>query len=148
MSQVIFTENNAAGLIARLFLGAALLPHGLQKTLGWFGGKGFFASLDGLEAMGIPPVLGFLVIATESVGAVALIFGVFGRFMAAFAAIVLIGAVVLKHAAFGFFMNWTGMQEGEGWEYHLLAVGLALVVMVMGSGSVSFDRWLTRRYWA
>lgn len=148
MSQVIFTESNAAGLIARLVLGVAILPHGLQKALGWFGGKGFFASLDALEAMGIPPVLGFLVIATETLGAAALILGVFGRFMAAFIAIIMIGAVVLKHAAFGFFMNWSGIQEGEGWEYHLLAVGLALVVMVMGSGSFSFDRWLTRRYWA
>ncbi|MDT8324926.1 MAG: DoxX family protein [Bacteroidota bacterium] len=148
MTQVIFTDNHAAGLIARIFLGIAILPHGLQKALGCFGGKGLLASLEAFGGMGIPPVVGVLVIAAETLGAAALIFGVFGRFMAAFIAVIMIGAVALKHAAFGFFMNWSGMQEGEGWEYHLLAVGLALVVIIMGSGSASFDRWLTRRYWA
>lgn len=148
MFQVIYTDSHAAGLIARLFLGAAILPHGLQKTLGWFDGKGFLASLQSLESMGLPVVIAAIVIAVESLGALALIFGVLGRFMAAGIAIIMVGAVAIKHAAFGFFMNWTGMQEGEGWEYHLLAVGLALVVIVMGSGSASFDRWLTRRHWA
>jgi putative oxidoreductase len=42
-------------------------------------------------------------------------------------------------------MNWSGAQAGEGFEYHLLAVGLALVVAIKGSGAFSIDRWLTSR---
>ncbi|MCB2204085.1 DoxX family protein [bacterium] len=148
MAQIIYTDSHAAGLLARVILGCAILPHGLQKTLGMFGGKGLIASLDALESIGIPPVFGVLVIASESIGALLLIFGVFSRFMAGSIMITMLGAVLLKHIDFGFFMNWSGMQEGEGWEYHLLAMGLGLIVLVMGSGSLSFDRWLTRRYWA
>jgi hypothetical protein len=35
----------------------------------------------------------------------------------------------------GFFMNWFGAQEGEGVEYHLLALGLALALIVNGAGA-------------
>ena len=40
----------------------------------------------------------------------------------------------------GFFMNWTGQQKGEGFEFHLLAIALAIVVLIKGSGAVSIDR--------
>jgi putative oxidoreductase len=148
MAQIIYTESHLAGPIARLFLGAVMLPHGLQKTLGCFGGKGFLPTLEAFDTSGIPLALGVLVIAAESIGALALIFGVFGRFMSAAIMIIMVGAILKKHAAFGFFMNWSGMQEGEGFEYHLLALGLGLIVLIMGSGSASLDRWLTKRHWA
>ena len=148
MAQIIYTDSHLAGLIARLFLGAAMLPHGLQKTLGWFGGKGFLPTLEAFESSGIALAFGVLVIAAESIGALALILGIFGRFMSAAIMITMIGAILRSHAAYGFFMNWSGMQEGEGFEYHLLALGLGLIVLIMGSGSASFDRWLTKRHWA
>jgi len=44
----------------------------------------------------------------------------------------------------GFFMNWFGAQEGDGFEYHLLALGLAFVVLVHGAGKASFDDLTTR----
>ncbi len=148
MLLTICTDKMFAAVIARVFLGIAILPHGLQKALGWFGGKGVLPSLEAMDGSGIPYAVGVLVIAAESLGALALIFGIFGRLMSASIMVVMIGAVMLKHASYGFFMNWSGMQEGEGWEYHLLAVGLCMVVIIMGSGAFSFDRWLTRRYWA
>jgi len=148
MASIIYTDDHAAGPIARLVLGAAILPHGLQKTLAWFGGQGLLPSLEALDGSGIPYALGALVIAAESLGAFALIFGIFGRFMAAAIILVMLGAIFTKHAAHGFFMNWNGLQEGEGFEYHLLAMGLGLIILILGSGSLSFDRWLTRRYWA
>jgi len=57
---------------------------------------------------------------------------------------VMIGAVVTTHLPNGFFMNWTGQQAGEGFEYHLLAIGMALAILIQGSGRYSLDRLLAR----
>jgi putative oxidoreductase len=148
MASIVYTEDHSAGFIARVVLGLAILPHGLQKTLALFGGTGLLPTLDGLEGIGIPYVIGAFVIAAESLGALALIFGVFGRVVSASIMIVMLGSILKVHAKFGFFMNWSGLQEGEGFEYHILAIGLGLIVLILGSGSLSFDRWLTRRFWA
>src|SRR5437660_1243690 len=67
------------------------------------------------------------------------------RFAAASLALVMLGAVALAHVHAGFFMNWAGTQQGEGFEYHLLAIALALVVVVAGAGRASIDRKLTMR---
>jgi putative oxidoreductase len=42
----------------------------------------------------------------------------------------------------GFFMNWAGTQRGEGFEYHLLALGLAIALLIKGGGAFSVDRAL------
>jgi putative oxidoreductase len=44
-----------------------------------------------------------------------------------------------------FFMNWTGRNPGEGYEYHLLAIALILVVLVHGAGALSLDRFIALR---
>jgi putative oxidoreductase len=54
-------------------------------------------------------------------------------------------AVATVHLPVGFFMNWLGNQHGEGYEYHLLAIALAAVVTIRGSGALSIDRWLSSR---
>lgn len=54
----------------------------------------------------------------------------------------MIGAVVTSHLQNGFFMNWFGNQKGEGFEYHLLVIGLSLAVVVVGSGKYSLDKLL------
>jgi putative oxidoreductase len=87
-------------------------------------------------------LVALLVIASESVGAIALIVGFLSRFCAASLVIVMVGAVYMAHWANGFFMNWFGNQPGEGFEYHLLVVGLALTVVVGGAGRWSIDRAL------
>jgi hypothetical protein len=51
-------------------------------------------------------------------------------------------AVAMVHAANGFFMNWHGTLKGEGFEYNLLAAGIALAVMINGGGKWSLDRLL------
>jgi putative oxidoreductase len=43
----------------------------------------------------------------------------------------------------GLFMNWSGNQKGEGFEYHLLAIAMLLAILVKGSGALSVDRFLT-----
>jgi putative oxidoreductase len=44
-----------------------------------------------------------------------------------------------------FFMNWTGRQVGEGFEYHLLAIALIVTVLVRGGGALSLDRSISAR---
>lgn len=132
------TERNHAGLIARVVLGAVMLPHGLPKLLN------FEQAIGGLTTgVGLPYYIAFLVIAGESVGAFSLIIGFLSRFCALSIGIIMAGAVHLFHFKYGFFMNWKGNQMGEGYEYHILAIGLALVVTVCGGGSYSMDRWIT-----
>jgi putative oxidoreductase len=58
-------------------------------------------------------------------------------------AVDMIGAVLLVHHRFGFFMNWTGQQKGEGFEYHLLAIVVGIVLLARGSGAFSVDRALS-----
>jgi len=130
----------------RVILGGIMLPHAAQKVLGWFGGAGFSGTVQGFrERLGVPVVLGVLVILAEFFGSLSLILGLLGRVGAACVIAVMIGAIVLVHAPNGFFMNWYGKGPGEGFEYHLLAIGLALPVLLKGSGALSVDNALVRR---
>jgi hypothetical protein len=47
-------------------------------------------------------------------------------------ALLMVGAIVMVHAHFGIYMNWFGQQKGEGFEYQLLAIGLAVAVLDRG----------------
>jgi len=49
----------------------------------------------------------------------------------------------MVHHSFGFFINWTGLQKGEGYEYHLMVLAIAVYLMIRGAGAVSIDRVLT-----
>ena len=139
------TDNSIVPLIARLALGVVMLPHGLQKLFGWFGGHGFEGTIGFLTGQaGLPWIVAFLVIMIESLGAVALIVGALGRLAALGMVAVMAGAISTAHLANGFFMNWSGQQAGEGFEYHLLVIALAAVVLVAGSGKASLDRLLSR----
>jgi len=144
-ASLLRTDDSVAPLIARVALGLVILPHGLQKLLGWFGGYGFEGTMGFLTGQaGLPWIVAFLVILIESLGALALIVGALGRLAALGIVAVMTGAVVTSHLPNGFFMNWTGQQAGEGFEYHILAVALAAVVLVAGSGKASLDRALSR----
>jgi putative oxidoreductase len=141
MNQLLFSTAPVWSLtIARVMLGLVLFPHGAQKLLGWFGGYGYGGTMGFFtETMNLPYVLGLLVIIIEFFGALSLIFGFAGRFWSAAVIGLMLGIIVTSHLANGFFMNWAGSAAGEGYEYHLLAIGLALVVLIGGSGRWSAD---------
>lgn len=139
------TSDDWAGLILRLSAGMIMLTHGLQKTLGWFGGYGYQASLSYFtDTMKLPWIIAFLVIVFESLGSIGLILGVGTRIWAAGLIAVMIGAVITTNFKHGLFMNWYGTQAGEGYEYHLLFVAICLALLIMGGGIFSVDRALTR----
>lgn len=134
------TNNSFAPLLARLTLGIVMFPHGAQKALGWFGGYGFSGTMNFFtQQMHIPAPLAFLAIAAEFAGSIGLILGCFSRIAALGIGTNMVVAILTVHQANGFFMNWYGSQKGEGFEYHLLAIGLALIVLIHGAGVASID---------
>jgi len=143
---LIATAKDSAPTIARIILGVVIFPHGAQKAFGWFGGPGIEGTMGYLHGMmHIPVVFVWLAILAELLGSLGLIAGFLGRVAAFGIAFNMAIAVAMTHLANGFFMNWSGQQKGEGYEYHLLALALAAIVVVKGSGAYSVDRALTER---
>lgn len=145
LNKIVATENSYAATVARLSLGLVMFPHGAQKMLGWFGGYGFSGTMGFFTGqMGIPAAFAFLAILAEFAGSLGLITGLLSRVAALGIAGVMVVAIATVHLSNGFFMNWYGNQKGEGFEYHLLALGLAVIVMIQGSGAFSLDRLLKK----
>jgi putative oxidoreductase len=137
---------NLSLLIARLVLAFVVGAHGVQKLFGWFGGFGFDGTMEFFtNTIGLPTVLGFLLIVTETLGMIALALGLFGRFFSAAVMVIMLGAIVTLHGPNGFYMNWNGLPQGEGYEFHILAIGLALPVLILGSGDYSIDKFIFKR---
>jgi putative oxidoreductase len=145
LAALLHTEADVVPLLIRGALGVVMFPHGAQKALGWFGGGGFQGTMSYFtDSVGMPGVLGLLVIAAEFLGSLLLLAGLATRFAAASIGLVMVGAAALVHAPNGFFMNWFGNQGGEGFEFHLLAIALATALVVRGGGRWSLDRKLWR----
>jgi putative oxidoreductase len=148
LRSLLDTRSDRGALAGRLMLGAIMLPHGFQHALGLFGGYGFRGTLGWMtDTLGFPAPLAALAIIVELVAPFALMLGLGGR-IAALGIIGLMAGAASTHVANGFFMNWFGALPAgtEGFEYHLLAIGLAAVVAINGSGALSLDSWLTARF--
>jgi len=90
----------------------------------------------------VPSPLAFLAIATEFFGGAALIVGLFSRVAALGIAVTMVVAIFTVHVRYGLFLNWFGDRKGHGYEYHLLVIALAAVIIARGSGALSLDRLL------
>jgi putative oxidoreductase len=145
LKKLIETDNDIAVFILRLLLGIVFFPHGAQKVFGWFGGQGFAGTMAGFEKMGIPALFALLAVLAESAGSVGLITGLLTRVAAFGIACNMVVAVALIHFRNGFFMNWFGQKHGEGFEYHILVVAIALALMIKGGGRWSLDGLLSRK---
>jgi putative oxidoreductase len=144
MKSLFSTADDHTIALVRLVLGVIFFMHGAQKTLAWFGGYGFHATMHFFTAnMGIPKAFAFLAIAAEFLGGIALIFGFLSRIAAFGIAVNMLVAILLVHLRNGIFMNWTGTQRGEGYEYHLLTIAICILIIVKGAGALSVDRALT-----
>lgn len=141
------TDDSTTHLILRVILGGVFFFHGGQKLLGWFGGHGFDATMGFFtEKMGIPALIAFLVIIGESFGALGLITGFLTRLSAAGVVCIMLGAIALVHWNNGIFMNWAGHQPGEGYEYHLLALAIAIPLVFYGGGKFSVDGIVEKKF--
>jgi putative oxidoreductase len=145
--RLLATTHDGGALVARASLAALLFPHGAQHALGWFGGYGFGGTYNWMRGtLGFPAWAAALAIVTEIVAPFALALGLGGR-VAALGVVGLMLGAVSTHARNGFFMNWfAALPAGaEGFEYHLVVIALALVVVVKGSGAASLDAKLGLR---
>jgi putative oxidoreductase len=133
-------------LIARLFLGIIVLGHGSQKLFGWFGGYGFEGTINFFtQTIGLPYLLALSIILLETVGMILLMAGLFSRAFAVGIIIVMLGAIFTMHGSNGFFMNWGGNLAGEGYEFHLLIIGLALIVSINETGVYGLNSHLPKK---
>jgi putative oxidoreductase len=143
--KLIATDDDNSALILRLALGIMIFAHGAQKLLGWFGGYGFGGTMGFFQSLGIPYVFGLLAIFAEFFGGLGMIVGLLTRVAAFGVACNMVVAMLLVHWQHGFFMDWGGDQAGEGVEFFLLAIAMAVALILRGAGRWSVDRALTVR---
>ena len=144
--KLIQTDEDVSSIVLRMGLGAVFFAHGAQKLFGWFGGYGFSGTMGFLTgSLGIPALFAFLVIMAEFFGALGLLSGLLTRVSAFGIAIVMVVAILMIHLRYGFFMNWSGKQQGEGIEYHILVLTISTVLMINGGGHWSLDRLITEK---
>lgn len=139
------TSQDSSAIILRLGLAVTMFPHGAMKVLGWYGGWGFSKTLEAFTQGGMPLPLALAVMAAEFLGPFALLAGFFTRFTAFGIGMVMLGAVGMVHIHNGFFMNWMGTQKGEGIEYFIPVIAIALVLLVKGGGRWALDGYLSRK---
>lgn len=139
------TPDDKVLTLLRIVLAVVVFPHGAQKMLGWFGGFGPAGTLGFLTGqLHIPYAIALLVFVGEFFAPIALFFGFLGRLSALAIAIDFATVALMVHLKNGFFMNWGGQPGGEGIEFFILAVGIALALVVRGSGAWSIDRLIAR----
>src|SRR5262245_14810740 len=148
LRNITSTSNDGVLTVQRLLLGIVIFAHGAQKMLGWFGGYGYAGTMGYFASLGIPTIFGVLATLAGCLGGIGMLLGLFGRGAAASIICNMTMAILLVHRPNGLFMNW-GLAvvgktaAGEGYEFHLLAIALAIAVLVKGSGALSADRALS-----
>jgi putative oxidoreductase len=125
--------------VIRLTVGGTLLVHGIMKLMG--PGIAAFAA-GSMARRGIEPALpaAYAVYFLETVGAVAVMLGLFTRFFAAAIAIEFIFITFVASWPNGY--GWT--RQGGGWEYPLLWGLMFFAIALRGGGPYSLDRLIGR----
>lgn len=140
MKNLFKTDDDISRLVLRVILGIVFFVHGAQKVFGWYGGYGFSGTMGFFTGpLGIPALFAFLAIVAEFFGSLGLLTGLLTRVAALGISVVMVVAVLMLHLKHGFFMNWSGKQAGEGYEYHLLVLAITAALMIKGGGRWSLD---------
>jgi putative oxidoreductase len=126
--------------LLRITLGGILIPHGMQKLFGAFGGMGLTANAQLFDRLGYHPGMfwGTLVGLTELIGGILLVIGLFTRAAALAVTIFMLNAVYFTSKTGGFF--WTN----RGSEFSLLILAVAVFLLIRGGGAWSVDQKLGR----
>jgi len=141
---------DATGLVAplmlRIPLGLIFMAHGSQKLLGLFGGQGLTATFKTFELkLGIPPIFTLLAIIAEFGGGFGVLAGFLTRLSAAGIASVMMVGIYKIHWANGFFLNTAGIAgRGNGMEFNIALLGMALYLVMAGGGRWRLDRLIFR----
>lgn len=145
LKKLMQTNNDLALAFVRIMLGIVFFAHGSQKMLGWFGGFGFSGTVGFFIKIGMPAAIAYFVILVEFFGGLSMLFGLLSRLGGLGIAALMLGAIFTVHIHNGFFMNWMGTQKGEGFEFHLLAFAIAILILIRGAGALSLDRLLSSK---
>ncbi|RMG69659.1 MAG: DoxX family protein [Nitrospirae bacterium] len=146
LTSLIETKGNLSALLLRLGLAVVFFPHGVQKVLGWFSGLGFSKTIEVFTTkLHFPLALVLLLMAIEFLGSISLIVGFLTRIWAFGIGAAMTVCALMNHIQHGFFMNWFGQQKGEGIEFHILVVAMAVALIILGGGSLSVDALLIKR---
>ncbi|MCD6023473.1 MAG: hypothetical protein K0Q91_389 [Fibrobacteria bacterium] len=133
LTSAFATDGRYTTLLLRLALAITILPHGIQKTLGWWGGYGFSGTMGAFtQMMGIPAPLALAAILAESLGALLLFFGLFTRLSALAIGVTMVVAASV-HWSGGFFMP-------KGIEFFIPVTALALFLVIQGGGQWALDK--------
>lgn len=122
-------------LVLRVLLGGILIPHGMQKLFGAFGGGGIKGTGAFFDQMGLKPGATMALAAglAEFAGGILVILG----FLTPLAALFIVGTMVVAaltaHVRNGFFAT------AGGYEYNLALAGIAVVLIITGAGAISLD---------
>ena len=119
-------------LLLRVGMGVLFLLHGLYLKVFVFGMTGtgkFFASL------GLPDWFGWVVMLYETIGGLALIFGVYVRWVALFLGIHLLAAAYLAHAGNG----WLFSNKGGGYEFPVFWAIACFALALLRPGAYSLQ---------
>ena len=126
------TNADLAATILRVSMGVLFLAHAGVKLFIFTpaGTVGYFASL------GLPGPLAYLVIAAELLGGIALILGVYTRWVSLALVPILLGSIYVPHGAAGFMFS----NEGGGWEFPAFWAVTLLVQALLGDGAYALKR--------
>jgi putative oxidoreductase len=123
---------NLAALLLRVSMGILFLAHAGLKIFVFTpaGTAGFF------ESLGFPGPLAYLVIAAELIGGIALIAGVWARWVSIALIPVLLGSIYAPHGAAGFFFS----NPNGGWEFPAFWVVALASLALLGNGAYALQK--------
>lgn len=140
------TKDSVVIFSIRLILALLVLPHGMQKLFGWFGGLGFEGTIDFFTLeYGVWPMITVPLILIESIGMVFLLFGIWSRICAGSAGLIFLTAMFVPHQHVNFYMQFLGIESG-GIVFQILVVVLSAIITYFGGGKWSVDDyWYNRK---
>ena len=121
-----------AATVLRVSTGGLFLAHAWLK-LAVFTPAGTAAFF---ESLGFPGFLAYLVIAAELAGGVALIAGLWTRWVSLALVPVLLGSIYAPHGAAGFFFD----SQGGGWEFPAFWAIVLVAQSLLGDGAFAVKR--------
>lgn len=144
--KIVKTTDRLDLTLLRIALGGVMFAHGAQKMLGWFGGGGWNGTMQFFtQGAHMSYFTGALTILIEFFGSIMLLTGTFTRVAALGMFGLFIGIIYNVMWPNGFFMNWGGDKHGEGFEYHILVLGMCLALMIGGAGKLSIDSLISKK---
>src|SRR5690606_36173273 len=88
------------------------------------------------ESLGLPSLLAYVVITAELFGGIALVLGVWTRYVSLALFPIIVGSIYTPHGSAGFFFS----NEGGGWEFPAFWAVALVVQALLGDGAYAVKR--------